>query len=176
MLGMIAPTCQVERRSPRLSVVRALPFAEVQSQRAPETRDDEAPQQFAPTDIERDSRIAKALRLRRATIHDEILSCARQREEAYRRADAFLDEAIELDATDKGLRTALMAVERRLQRAGAYFVTDTQLSTILDQIANVGADPRRFCAFMGVDAVALIPAHEYDEALAALEAKRRRAA
>ena len=74
------------------------------------------------------------------------------------------------------LRSALARLELRLQRAGLYFVSDEQTSIILNEIAEVGADPKRFCAFMGVDGVAGIPAHEFDNALAALNAKRRRAA
>ena len=69
-----------------------------------------------------------------------------------------------------------MQVELRLQRAGAYFLTDDQVAAVLSKIAEVGADTKRFCAYMRVDGIAKIPAHEFEEALAALDAKRRREA
>ena len=126
--------------------------------------------------IQRDLRIARALRLRRADIRDEMASALRQREDAYRLADALLDEFDDLATTDKSLRAALAQVELRLQRAGAYFVTDEQVTIILNKIAEVSADTRRFCAYMGVEGITRIPAHEFEDALAALDAKRRRAA
>jgi hypothetical protein len=101
-------------------------------------------------------------------------SCLRQRDEAYRLADAFLDEFDELHARDRALRTALMQVELRLQRAGAFFISGAQAEIILHEIADAGADIRRFCEYMGVEGIAKIPAHEFQHALAALDAKKRR--
>jgi hypothetical protein len=126
--------------------------------------------------IQRDLRIARALRLRRADIRDEMASALRQREDAYRLADALLDEFDDLATRDKGLRAGLAQVELRLQRAGAYFVTDEQVTIILNEIGEVGADTRRFCKYLGVEAIAKIPAHEFQHALAALDAKKRRRA
>jgi hypothetical protein len=127
-------------------------------------------------DVERDLRIAGALRKRRIEIRDEMESCLRQRAAAYSLADAFLDEFEELADRDKGLRRALAQVEQRLHGAEAYFVSDEQADIILNEIADVGADTRRFCAYMGVPAIAKIPAHEFDVAMAVLHWKRRRAA
>ena len=127
-------------------------------------------------EVERDLRIARALRLRRDGIHDEMASCLRQREQAYRLADAFLDEFDDLAANDRALRTALMRIELRLQRAGTFFISGAQVEIILNEIADVGADIRRFCAYMSVEAIAKIPAHEFQHALAALDAKKRRRA
>jgi hypothetical protein len=126
--------------------------------------------------LERDKRVAQAIRLRRKAIRDEMEACVRQQEEAYHLADVLLNKFLELAETDKPLRGALARVELRLQRAGAYFLSDEQARAILDRIADVGADTRRFCAYLGVEAVAKIPAHEFGDALAALEAKRRRVA
>jgi len=126
--------------------------------------------------LDRDRRVACALRLRRDVIHQEMESCLRQREQAYTLADALLDEFDELAAVDKRLGSDLMQVELRLQRCAAYFISDEQATTILDEIAAVGADTRRFCEYLGVEAVAKIPAHRFREALAALEAKRDRRA
>jgi len=103
-------------------------------------------------------------------------SCLHQREVAYRLADACLQVFDELAESDRALRSSQMQVELRLQQTGAFFLCDEQLSVILDRIAEVGADVRRFCEYLGVDGVAKIPAHEVEYALAALEAKRRRPA
>jgi hypothetical protein len=124
----------------------------------------------------RDKRIANAIRLRRAAIRAEMEACLRGREEAHNRAEAHLDKFDELAETDNALRAALAEVELRLQQAGVYFLSQEQLSVMLDRIAEVGADTRRFCMYLGVDAVAKIPAHEFDASLAALELKRRGAA
>jgi hypothetical protein len=102
-----------------------------------------------------------------------MASCLRQQEECYRLADAYLDEFEELAEADKALRSALMKVELRLQRARAYFLSDEQQSVVLDLIAEVGADIRRFCEYMGVKGIEKIPAHEFEDAVSALEAKRR---
>ena len=62
-------------------------------------------------EVERDLRIARALRKRRHDIHDEMESCLRQRANAYALADAFLDEFDELAERDKGLRRALTSLK-----------------------------------------------------------------
>ena len=142
----------------------------------PDSCPDNGAQSATPAERDRDLRIARALRLRCADIHDEMESAHRQREEAYRIADAFLDEFDELAESGKALRSALMQVELRLQRDGSYYLSDEQTTVVLNRIAEVGADTRRFCAYLGVEAVAKIPAHKFDDALAALEAKRQRAA
>ena len=126
--------------------------------------------------IDRDRRVANAIRLRRAALYDEMQSCLRDREDCYRLADALLAEFDELAAMDKALRSAQMVVELRLQQAGAYFLSDEQQTVVLDRIAEVGADTRRFCEYLDVEAIAKIPAHKFDAALAALALKRRGAA
>ena len=100
-------------------------------------------------------------------------SCLRQQEECYRHADAYLDEFEELAEADKALRSPLMEIELRLHQDGAYFLSEEQQSAVLDQITEVGADIRRLCEFMGVEGIAKIPAHQFEDALTALEAKRR---
>jgi|SRR5262245_369549 len=121
---------------------------------------------------ERDLRIARALRLRRDNIREEMASCLHRQEERFLLVDADLIEFDELAESDKAVRAALMQVELRLQQAGAYFLSDEQQVVVLDRIADVGADTRRFCKYLGVEAVAKIPAHEFDYALAQLERKR----
>jgi hypothetical protein len=121
-----------------------------------------------------DLRIANAIRLRRADIRDEMAACERGWEGAYDLAQAFFDEFNELAETDKVLGAALTQVEADLQRSGAYYVSDEQLGLVLERIAE--ADIRRFCQSLGVEGVAKIPVHQLDDALAALDAKRRRAA
>jgi hypothetical protein len=117
----------------------------------------------------RNLRFARSLRLRRAAVQDEMEACQRL-------ADALFAEFTELAETDKALRAALTRLELHLQVSGAYYICDEQISLVLDRIAEVGADIRRFCEYLGVEGIAKIPAHEFDDALAALEAKRRRAA
>src|SRR4030067_597850 len=41
------------------------------------------------------------------------------------------------------------------------FINDQQTQTVLDLIARVGADTRRFCEFLKIDGVALLPASQY---------------
>src|SRR5262249_22300618 len=53
-----------------------------------------------------------------ASIREEMESCLRQREHAYRHADRLLDEFDELALSDKALRRALAQIELRLQRSG----------------------------------------------------------
>ena len=130
----------------------------------------------ASLEVERDLRIARALRLRRDGIHDEMESCLCKRDEAYQLADALLDEFDDLAARARALRRALQQVELRLQRAGAFFISGAQVEIILNEIADVGADIRRFCEYMGIEAIAKIPTHEFQHALAALDAKKRRRA
>src|SRR5215831_13844424 len=73
-------------------------------------------EEVASAEIERDLRVARALRKRRAEIYNEMKSCLRQRANTYKLADAFLDEFDELAKSDKRLGKALRQVEQRLQR------------------------------------------------------------
>lgn len=50
------------------------------------------------------------------------------------------------------------------------FINDQQTQTVLDLIARVGADTRRFCEFLKIDGVALLPASQYQRAIDALNA------
>ena len=54
-------------------------------------------------------------------------------------------------------------------------VSEDQRDRILDLIAEVGADPEKVCAYLKVDAIANLPASQFDRAIKALEAKRRKA-
>jgi hypothetical protein len=81
-------------------------------------------------------------------------ACLRGLEEAYNLAVALLDEFDELVEADKALRSVLMQLELRLQQAGSYFLSDEQTTVVLNRIAEVGADTRRFCAYLGVEAIA----------------------
>jgi hypothetical protein len=74
--------------------------------------------------VAREKRFANAIRLRRAAIRIEMEACLHGREEAYSVAEAFLDEFDELAEIDKLLRAALSQVELRLQRTGAFFLSD----------------------------------------------------
>jgi hypothetical protein len=103
-------------------------------------------------------------------ITDEMASALAQREQLYDHADALLDEFDDLAKSRKRLRAALDGVELRLQQMGAYFISESQS----EEVAGVGGDLPRFCDQLGVDGVARIPAHRFDEALAALRAQRRR--
>src|SRR5262249_24261022 len=94
-----------------------------------------------------------------ASIREEMESCLRQREHAYRHADRLLDEFDELALSDKALRRALAQIELRLQRSGSYFISEAQAEVLLTEIADVGADIKRFCAYLNVDGIARIPAH-----------------
>lgn len=53
-------------------------------------------------------------------------------------------------------------------------VTDEQFNVLVKLKDEVGADVARFCAFLGVETLRDIPAARYEEAKAALEAKRGR--
>jgi ERCC4-related helicase len=121
----------------------------------------------------RDQRVANAIRLRRIAIRAEMERCVRQWEDAYGLADVLLEKFDELDEINNALRAALEDMELRLLRSWAYFLSEAQPNVILDRIAEVGADTRRFCAQLGAEALARIAAHEFHCAPAALEAKRR---
>jgi small-conductance mechanosensitive channel len=129
-----------------------------------------------PSAATRSARIACALRARLAEIGDEMDSALRQREQAYRLGDAFLDEFDDLAESAERLRAELHRLELRLQQMGAYFISEAQAEAILNEIAEAGVDLPRFCDSLGVDGIARIPAHRLGEALAALDANRRRAA
>jgi hypothetical protein len=57
--------------------------------------------------------------------------------------------------------------------AGASTITDKQVEEIQTLIVDAGADIRKFCDYMKVEAITDIPAKQFDRAVAALEAKRR---
>jgi hypothetical protein len=131
-----------------------------------------APSFHAGQSESRDLRFARAIRLRRAAIHEEIADCLRGQEEIYNLASALADQIDNLANVDKTLRNALTQIELRLQRSGAFYVSQEQADIIRAGIAEVGADTPRFC----VESIPKIPVHMFDEALAALETKRQRAA
>jgi hypothetical protein len=123
--------------------------------------------------VARERRFADAIRFRRAAIRVEMQACLRGQEEAYNLAEALLDlaEALldefdQLADSDRTLRSALMQLELRLQRSGKYFLSDEQIDIVLALIAEVGADTRRFCNFLGVEAIAKVPAHRFEDAMA----------
>jgi ERF superfamily len=51
-------------------------------------------------------------------------------------------------------------------------ITDEQLEALIETADAVGADKVRFCKYMKVDALVSLPASRFQEAMAALEAKR----
>lgn len=55
-------------------------------------------------------------------------------------------------------------------------VGDAQLKTLQDLASGVGADLQKFCKYFQVDSLLDIPASRYDDAVKALEAKRKVAA
>jgi hypothetical protein len=122
------------------------------------------------------TRIANALRLRLEANYDEmeekILVC----EGAFALVDDVLVELHEKTQTAQMLQDALTRLEFHLQRSGAYYISDELAQVIRASITEVGADKPRFCVYLGVENINKIPVHRFDEALAALEAKRRRAA
>lgn len=56
--------------------------------------------------------------------------------------------------------------------AGGAIITDEQRDALLELVNKTGADVRKFCAYMGVDSIASIPAKRYANAMSALEAKK----
>lgn len=58
--------------------------------------------------------------------------------------------------------------------AGAMRITDAQMDSLNILADTVKADKRAFCAFMGVDSIADIPARDYRKAEEALKAKARK--
>jgi len=59
--------------------------------------------------------------------------------------------------------------------AGATsYITEKQMSTLLDMINEKGADQERFLKFMGVDELELIPAVDFDKAMTALRSKKKK--
>lgn len=126
--------------------------------------------------LERDLRTAAACRTRLAEMEAEMQSCLEQREAAYRQADRLLAEFDTIADDARSIRTGLAKLERRLQRQGAYFVSEAEIEALLATIADVGASEAKFCHWFGVDSIPEIAAHDFDEAKAALEAKRTRVA
>lgn len=60
-------------------------------------------------------------------------------------------------------------------RAPSGFITDEQATTILDLIADVGADTRRFCGHFKIDGVTKLRADQFQRAVDMLNAKKPRA-
>ena len=56
----------------------------------------------------------------------------------------------------------------------AEYITEKQLSTIVDMINDKEADEDKFKVFMGVESLDKIPAKEYNRAMAALKSKKKR--
>jgi hypothetical protein len=59
--------------------------------------------------------------------------------------------------------------------AGSKYITEEQVSTLTDLIADSGADLPRFLNFMAVDQLAHIAARDYGKATRALRARKERA-
>jgi len=54
------------------------------------------------------------------------------------------------------------------------YITEKQLSTIVDMINDKEADEEKFKVFMGVESLEKIPAKEFNKAMAALKSKKKR--
>ena len=52
-------------------------------------------------------------------------------------------------------------------------INEEQYTAILKLVEEVGADIRKFCSYFKVESIAMIPAKQYERAIAALEAKRK---
>lgn len=126
--------------------------------------------------LERDLRIAAACRTRVAAMHQEMQEALRSCEQAMRQADAFRDRFDSIAEDARRMRAGLATVERRLQRVGAYFVSEEQTAALLTTIADVGADEGKFCHWWGVDSIPEIAAHDFEAAKTALESKRTKVA
>jgi len=78
---------------------------------------------------------------------------------------------------DDGNAAAKSAGAENGQRASnGALVDDYQLAALQGMAGAVGADLARFCAYFKVPSLKAIPASRYDEAMAALEAKKKPAA
>lgn len=119
-------------------------------------------------------RRAQACRVYIATLEAEMDACARLQEERYRQAAILGEEFDTLAERRRNMAAGLHKLELRLQRAGTYWISAEQADTVLAKIAEVGADTRRFCRWLGVEAVPRIPYWQLDEALAALDEKAGR--
>jgi hypothetical protein len=65
------------------------------------------------------------------------------------------------------------AASRNSRRDDAEPVTVEQAAEIRKQLDEVGGDTRRFCQYLGVNAIAQIPASDYDRALTFIDKKRK---
>lgn len=121
--------------------------------------------------LERDLRTANACRIRIADMEDEMQACLQEMHQAMRKADALRDQFDARAEEARRMRAALATVERRLQRVGAYFVTEEQVAALQAVIAEVKAHEAKFCHWWGVDSLHEIAAHQFDAAKAAIESK-----
>jgi hypothetical protein len=58
--------------------------------------------------------------------------------------------------------------------AGVEYISEKQLSSIIDMINDREADEKKFCEFMGVESVERIPATDFNKAMAALKSKKKK--
>lgn len=72
-----------------------------------------------------------------------------------------------------GLATQDMDDDAR--SATVEYITDKQLSSIVDMINSKEADEKKFCQFMGVESLDKIPASDFNKAMAALKSKKKEA-
>src|SRR5262245_28486265 len=102
--------------------------------------------------VERDRRVAGAIRSRVHALDCELESCARQYDDTMRLAEAFQAEFIGIHDGRRTLARSLEILEQHLVQVGAYYCDAVQVSAILNRLNEVGTDPKRFCAYMGVGA------------------------
>ena len=56
---------------------------------------------------------------------------------------------------------------------GTAFVTEEQWRQLQDMVDITQSDVQKFCQFMNAESLKKIPAHAFDKAMKALEAKRK---
>ena len=76
-------------------------------------------------------------------------------------------EIVEHDALDK------TTGKKGAEPEATGFVTEEQLHKLQDKANAVGADLQRFCNYFGVDSLKTVPADKFDDAMKALDAKKR---
>jgi hypothetical protein len=123
-------------------------------------------------DIERIARLFPALLKHHAHCFEDHEALCRWRDEIEAKHTWILDEFDRIAKHRAAISPNIEKMRRKLIRAGRYYISDEQVNCLLALIGEVRADTRRFCDFMEVDALPRIPAHEFDDAVAALEAKR----
>lgn len=126
--------------------------------------------------IETDVRRAATLRTYRERTQLEMQEMVRKRNHYYRMADLCEEKFDVLAGYDRKVAAVLHKIALRLQRNGAYFVSEEQVAALKTTMAEVKANEGKFCHWWGVDSIHEIAAHEFDDAIAALETKRTKAA